>query len=127
MSDVVFRRARHVISENARCVAFKAALGAGDFAQIGSLMRESHQSLRFDYEVSCDELDSMAESAWAAPGCVGARMTGAGFGGACVALVKTDQLAEFIESTLTIYKLASGLDGEAMDCRIVDGARLLAA
>jgi len=90
-------------------------------------MRESHQSLRYDYEVSCDELDSMAESAWAAPGCIGARMMGGGFGGACIALVKTDKLEAFTEATLQIYKLASGRDGEAMACRIVDGARLLSA
>lgn len=125
--EVVYRRAKHVITENERCVSFKAALAAGDLALVGTLMRESHQSLRYDYEVSCDELDSMAESAWAAPGCVGARMTGAGFGGACVALVKTDKLSQFIDSTLQIYNLASGMKGEAMSCRIVDGARLLEA
>ena len=127
LPEVVYRRARHVITENARCVAFKSALAQGDLNLVGTLMRESHQSLRYDYEVSCDELDSMAESAWAAPGCVGARMTGAGFGGACVALVKTEKLSQFIESTLHIYNLASGLAGEAMSCRIVDGARLLEA
>ena len=125
--EVVYRRAKHVITENARCIAFKDALAGCDFDLIGALMRESHQSLRYDYEVSCEELDSMAASAWAAPGCVGARMTGAGFGGACVALVQTDRLPEFVKSTLDIYRLASGIDGEAMACRIVDGARLLEA
>jgi len=125
--DVIYRRAKHVITENTRCGAFTAALTTGNLELIGILMRESHQSLRYDYEVSCDELDSMAESAWAAPGCIGARMMGGGFGGACIALVKTDKLEAFTEATLQIYKLASGRDGEAMACRIVDGARLLSA
>ena len=127
LPEVVYRRARHVITENDRCVAFKGALVSGDFQLIGSLMRQSHESLRDDYEVSCAELDSMAESAWTAPGCVGARMTGAGFGGACVALVKSDHLSEFITATLNDYKLASGRTGEAMSCKIVDGARLIEA
>jgi len=127
MPDVVYRRAKHVISENSRCIAFREALLAGDQTLIGVLMRESHQSLRYDFEVSCDELDAMAASAWAAPGCVGARMMGGGFGGSCIALVQTGKLEEFIKATLEIYKLASALEGEAMVCRIVDGARLVLA
>jgi galactokinase len=125
MSEVVYRRARHVITENDRCVRFAEALRQGDTALAGQLMQGSHESLRDDYEVSCRELDAMAEAAWAAPGCVGARMTGAGFGGACVALVQKDQLEVFIEATLTPYEAATGLAGEAMACEIVEGARLL--
>ncbi len=127
LTEVAYRRARHVISENARCLGFRSALANRDLELIGILMRESHQSLRYDFEVSCDELDAMAASAWAAPGCVGARMMGGGFGGACIAVVQTEKLDAFIESTLNLYKLASGLNGEAMTCRIVDGARLLVA
>jgi len=127
MSDVVYRRAKHVITENNRCLQFKEALGKGDLSGVGSLMTASHNSLRFSYEVSCEELDAMAESAWASPGCVGARMTGAGFGGACVALVYTELVNEFTESVLGLYKLATGLDGEAMSCNIVDGSRILEA
>jgi len=125
MTDVVFRRARHVITENDRCVRFKSALEAADRAEIGALMEGSHVSLRDDYEVSCAELDAMAEAAWKAPGCVGARMTGAGFGGACVALVEEDRLDEFVQATLTFYQAQSGLNGEALACRIEAGARLL--
>lgn len=125
LGDIVYRRAKHVISENIRCIAFKDALTSGDLDLIRVLMRESHQSLRYNFEVSCDELDSMAQSAWAAPGCVGARMMGGGFGGACIALVKTELLDAFAESTLHIYKLATGIDGEVMPCKIVNGARLI--
>jgi galactokinase len=127
LPEVVYRRARHIITENTRCQAFRQALSHGDHTLIGILMRDSHQSLRRDFEVSCDELDAMAESAWAAPGCVGARMMGGGFGGSCIALVQSDKVGPFIEATLEIYKLASGLAGDAMTCGIVDGARLLVA
>jgi len=127
LSDVVYRRAKHVITENDRCIQFKGALNRGDLDTIGLLMKDSHNSLRFDYEVSCEELDTMAQAAWAAPGCVGARMTGAGFGGACVALVEAEKVSEFTKSVLDIYNLATGLHGEVMACRIVDGARILEA
>ena len=125
LPDVVYRRARHVITENDRCVQFRDALAAGDLARLGTLMRASHESLRDDYEVSCPELDRMAEGAWAAPGCVGARMTGAGFGGACVALVRADEIDTFVAATLKAYDAATGLDGEAMACSVVDGARVV--
>lgn len=125
LTDVVYRRARHVITENDRCVRFKDALAAGDLPLLGELMRSSHESLRDDYEVSCAELDRMAEAAWAGPGCVGARMTGAGFGGACVALVEKAQVNAFTAATLEAYDAATGLGGEAMACSVVDGARVV--
>lgn len=125
MSDVVYRRARHVITENDRCIRFKDALHAGDIAEAGRLMRQSHESLRDDYEVSCPELDAMADAAGVAPGCVGSRMTGAGFGGACVALVETDRLDAFRSATLEAYDRVTGLGGEALACRIVEGARVV--
>src|SRR5882724_3639865 len=85
MEEVVYRRAKHVITENNRCQEFRGVLGRDDRNGIFALMKGSHDSLRDDYEVSCPELDAMAESAWFSPGVVGARMTGGGFGGACVA------------------------------------------
>jgi galactokinase len=124
MSDIVYRRARHVISENERCIRFKAALQAGDLTMAGALMRGSHESLRDDYEVSCFELDAMADAAAQAPGVIGARMTGAGFGGACVALVRADSVDAFVAWTLEGYRAAAGREGEAMACRLVDGARV---
>lgn len=125
LSDVVYRRARHVITEDDRCVAFADALERADLPELGRLMRASHESLRDDYEVSCPELDAMAEAAWAAPGCVGARMTGAGFGGSCVALVQEDQVEAFEAETLRGYRARTPLQGELMICKIVDGARVL--
>ncbi len=125
MDDTIYRRARHIITENSRCQLFARALSKNDLHGVGRLMRESHESLRDDYEVSCGELDAMAESAWAAEGCVGARMTGAGFGGACVALVKADRIADFIVETAMKYKKETGLGGNFMACRAEDGARTL--
>ncbi|AIE87778.1 galactokinase [Fimbriimonas ginsengisoli] len=127
MSDVVYRRARHVITENERCIQFKEALDAGELEKAGKLMRASHVSLRDDYEVSCRELDEMADAAAAAPGCIGARMTGAGFGGACVALVHDESLEVFRAATLSAYDKATGLGGEAMACCLVDGARIVSS
>lgn len=89
---------------------------------LGLLMRQSHESLRDDYEVTGLALDRMAEACWAAPGCVGARMTGAGFGGACVALVERDSLGGFIESAQSTF----GPEGRFTPCEIVDGARVVA-
>jgi len=125
MDEPIYRRARHVVTENERCKSFYEALGHKDFARIGDLMRQSHESLRDDYEVSCPELDAMAESAWEAEGCVGARMTGAGFGGACVALVRASLIADFITQTAIQYKKKTGLGGNFMACRAEDGARTL--
>lgn len=127
LGDVVYRRAKHVTTENERCLQFAEALDQGDLAQVGALMKASHVSLRDDYEVSCAELDAMAEAAWAAPGCIGARMTGAGFGGACVALVHSDQVEAFSAATLKAYRENASFEGELMACRVVDGARLLTA
>lgn len=125
LDEVVFRRARHVVTEDARSTAFKVALAESDRNGIFALMKGSHDSLRDDYEVSCPELDAMAESAWLAPGIFGARMTGAGFGGACVALVERTQAEAFTEAVLMGYAKATGREGEAIVCSIDDGARIL--
>lgn len=124
MPDVVYRRARHVVTEDQRSQAFRVALQNSDYDQIGELMRASHESLRDDYEVSCRELDLMAEAAWQAPGCVGARMTGAGFGGACVALVRKEKFAEFEAYVTKTYRQTSGIEGALLATRPVDGARI---
>ncbi len=95
LDEVAYKRARHVIGENERVLAFKEALKRSDWERVRVLCRLSHQSLRDDYEVSCAELDALAETCWEAPGCLGARMTGAGFGGSCVALVWRDEVEAF--------------------------------
>lgn len=104
LSDKEARRAKHVITENQRCLDFASALESGDEAALGRLMEESHTSLRDDFEVSVAELDAMALSCQEAPGCVGARLTGAGFGGCCVALVRSQQLDAFLSETEAAYK-----------------------
>lgn len=125
LDPLVFRRARHVITENARAIAFRLALDAGKSDELGQLMKASHESLRDDYEVSCRELDVMAESAWSAPGCVGARMMGAGFGGACIALVEVSEVEAFKAAVLTRYVAATGRSGEAMVCDAAAGAHVI--
>jgi galactokinase len=92
MDPTVFRRARHVISENARTLKFADAMTAGDWSACGKLMYQSHESLRDDYGVSCPELDVLVEVAATVPGVYGARMTGGGFGGSIVAMVQKQSI-----------------------------------
>jgi galactokinase len=91
---VLRRRARHVIAENGRVRSFVAALEAGDLPRLGELMGNSHRSLRDDFEVSTPVLDALVERLWATPGVIGARLTGAGFGGCVVALTEPGALDE---------------------------------
>ncbi len=100
MNDVVFRRARHVISENQRVKDAVQALEKDDFSRLGDLIFQSHESLRDDYEVSCPELDLLYEVAQEFPDCFGARLTGAGFGGSGIALVKKEGIPAFKEKLL---------------------------
>ncbi len=95
LPEPLLRRARHVVSENARVLASAAAIGEGHLPEFGRLMNASHQSLRDDYEVSCEELDLMVELAREMPGTLGARMTGGGFGGCTVNLVRPEGVGEF--------------------------------
>lgn len=95
MPEIVYRRARHVVTENARVVEFAKALYGGDIDAAGALMVEGHRSLRDDYEVSAPELDTLVEAAVEVPGCYGARLTGAGFGGCTIALVAEEAVPEF--------------------------------
>ena len=104
------KRARHVITEDARTLESVAALKAGDIARFGQLMNESHESLKNDYEVSCMELDALVEASRSVPGVYGARMTGAGFGGCTVSLVAEEALAAFERIVPPLYRAATGLD-----------------
>ena len=116
MSDVLYRRARHVISENARVRLSVKALKADDFAALGGLLFQSHESLRDDYQVSCPELDLLYETGRGFLGCLGARLVGAGFGGSGIALVEKARLAAF-EARL---KAAAGDRGfPEPDCRVI--------
>jgi galactokinase len=106
---VVFRRARHVISENARTLVAKDALEAGKLTDMGELMYASHASLKNDYEVTCPELDLLVELASAFDGCLGSRMTGGGFGGCTISLVKKGSETQFVESLSRVYEAKFGI------------------
>lgn len=123
LPDAVFRRARHVIAENDRTRAARDAMRAGHIPELGALMNASHESLRADYEVSCPELDALAEIARNLPGCHGARMTGAGFGGCTVNLVDTERVEDFVRDLLSAYKTQTGLDGAVIISNPAQGAR----
>jgi galactokinase len=126
LSEIVYRRARHVISENQRVLESVEALERGDLAAMGRLMDASHASLRDDYEVTVPQLDVMVEAAHAVPGVVGARMTGAGFGGCTVNLVRAGAAQRFVEQVPRRYRAKTGLDPRIFVCRAVDGATVLA-
>lgn len=110
VGDVVHRRARHVVGEIARTRAAAAALAAGRWAEVGSLMAASHASLRDDFEVSCPELDALVELAVAQPGVIGSRMTGGGFGGCTVTLVEEPHAAAAAAAIAAGYKARTGRD-----------------
>lgn len=126
LPPIVRRRAAHVVSENARVLEAARALEGGDAEAFGRLMDASHVSLRDDYEVSSKELDLMAELAREAPGCLGARMTGAGFGGATVNLVREEQVVPFVEQVAGRYESRTGLRPEITVSRPAAGAGLQA-
>ena len=122
---VLFRRARHVITENERTLAAAEAMRAGDAGELGRLMNTSHDSLRDDYEVTSDTLNAMVESARRQPGCLGARMTGAGFGGCTVNLVQEQAAARFQQEVARGYTALTGLEPEIYICKAEEGVRLL--
>ena len=121
LPEVIYRRARHVITENARVLSAGSALEKDDLVAFGQLMNSSHHSLRDDYEVSCRELDLMVELAHAVPGVYGARMTGGGFGGSTVNLVAAENVDEFKETVSHGYESATGLTPEIYICTAADG------
>ena len=124
LEEQVFRRARHVISENQRVLDAISALRAGDLAYFGKLFNASHNSLRDDFEVTNDALNWIVGIAQSQPGCYGARMTGAGFGGAAVALVKREELEAFSQAVKSEYKLKSGLDAQLYICEASAGTSI---
>lgn len=126
LPDTLYRRARHVVSEDARTLEavnlMEDGLGNGDnLARFGGLLYQSHRSLRDDYEVSSRELDMLVELASKVPGVAGARMTGAGFGGCTVNIVATERLGDFEQQVVEAYRQRSGLDGKMYVCNAVEG------
>lgn len=124
--DVLYRRAKHAIHENERVQLAIEALASGDLNQFGTLLNQSHQSLRDDYEVTGKELDTIVELAWAQNGVLGARMTGAGFGGCAIALVKNESLESVKEAIAKGYKEVIGYDADLYVATIGDGTMTLA-
>lgn len=106
------KRAKHAVYENQRTLQAVERLKAGDLKTFGKLMNESHISLRDDYEVTGKELDTLAEAAWQQPGVLGARMTGAGFGGCAIALVQDANVKHFIDNVGKIYREKTGLQAD---------------
>ncbi|RLT36590.1 MAG: galactokinase, partial [Chloroflexi bacterium] len=126
LSPVVYRRCRHVVGENERVAATVQALAAGDLDEVGRLMNASHESLRYDYEVSSDALDAMVEAMRSVPGCLGARLTGAGFGGCAVALVSKGQERAVRDAILERYSKAMNIWPEVYISPASAGARIFA-
>jgi len=122
MKPLTYRRARHVVTENERTLRAADALERGDAAEVGSLMNQSHTSLRDDFEVSREELDAIVALAQAQPGCHGARMTGAGFGGCAVALVEAAAAPRFAQEVAAKYQAAVGLAAKVYVCSASAGA-----
>jgi len=122
-NEIEQRRAKHAVYENQRTIKAVDALEKGDLQEFGRLMKESHISLRDDYEVTGKELDTLVEIAWKQKGVIGARMTGAGFGGCTVSIVKDDEIDNFIENVGKEYKEKIGYKADFYVVGIGDGAR----
>ena len=122
LSDVVARRARHVVTEDVRVGRFVEASATGDPGEMGRLMLESHASLRDDYEVSCQELDFLVDAAMKIDGVYGSRMTGGGFGGCTVTLLRADAAPAFAAQISAAYQARFDMPPSVYACRPSDGA-----
>ena len=118
-------RAKHAVYENQRTIRAVAALKANNIEEFGKLMNESHVSLKNDYEVSCEEIDILVDLAWEIPGVIGSRITGGGFGGCTVSIVKNDAVDTFIEKVGNGYKEQTGNIAEFYVVEVGDGAHRL--
>ena len=125
LDELTRRRARHVVTENARTLAAAEAMRQGDAAELGRLMDASHASLRDDFEVSSRELDIMVRCAQRVPGCLGARMTGAGFGGCAVALVDAGAAEGFARAVAASYQASAGFTPNLYICTATNGAEVV--
>ncbi|MFY4774434.1 galactokinase [Metabacillus sp. RGM 3146] len=117
------KRAKHAVYENLRTLKAVQLLKEGNVAGFGQLMNESHESLRYDYEVTGKELDSMVEASWKEPGVIGSRMTGAGFGGCTVSIVKKDYVSSFLENAGKAYEAETNLTPDFYVVEVGNGAR----
>lgn len=122
---VNLKRARHAVYENRRAIKAVDALKSGDIQEFGRLMNASHISLRDDYESSCPECDTLAEEAWKIDGCIGSRITGGGFGGCTVSIVKDAAIDRFKATLSSVYKDKYGITPEFYVVSVGDGPREL--
>lgn len=125
MNPIHYKRAKHIVGENERVLAGKAALNKGDLEGFGKLLFESHESSREYFENSCDELDILIELGKSIPGVYGARLSGGGFGGITVHLVKEDIAATYRDRLATAFETRTGIKPQAMICVSGDGAEIL--
>jgi len=125
LDPTAWKRAHHVVRENQRVTQAADALWYADQQTLGALMNESHESLRDDYQVSCDELDLMARISRSVEGVHGARMVGAGFGGSVLAIASTDILNAVHTKVQSEYAAATGLEPTVLSCQIGEGARAI--
>lgn len=125
LGETIYKRCRHVITENQRTVAAANALQTGHAEELRQVMANSHRSLRDDYEVSCRELDVMVELAERQPGLLGARMTGGGFGGCTINLVGATESGEFRRRMSEKYESVTGLKPDIYICQASEGAQIV--
>jgi galactokinase len=126
MTAASFARCRHIITENARVIAAREALMQANMIWFGSLMVEAHASMRDDFAASCTEVDTLVEIATDQPECFGARMTGGGFGGCTVNVVRAESAAQFVETLRREYATKTGIEADCFVCAPSDGALALA-
>ncbi len=122
LPELVYRRCRHIVTENARVLEAERALNAGDFEACGAAMNASQRSMRDDFEITCPEIDFLAEFAQGVEGVYGSRMTGGGFGGCTVSLVEADAVEGLDKTLVDAYRVAFGLNAEVFVCSPSDGA-----
>jgi galactokinase len=125
LSEVVMKRARHIVTENARVLEAVQVMKAGNVKRLGELFNASHASLRDDFEVTNEALNQIVECAQEQSSCYGARMTGAGFGGCAVALVQEEKSQEFAKAVSAAYRQKSGLDASVYVCKASEGASIV--
>ncbi|HTH52572.1 MAG TPA: galactokinase [Edaphobacter sp.] len=126
MSPESFARCKHIITENGRVISAREALLAGDMKRFGELMKEAHASFRDDFAASCAEVDSLVEIALRQEGCIGARITGGGFGGCTVNVVRVAAAEAFVTAVRREYAQATGIEADCFICEPEDGALALA-
>lgn len=124
-NETLLKRARHAVTEDQRVKEAEKVLPAGKLATFGRLVNASHVSLQYDYQVTGKELDTLVHAAWQQPGCLGARMTGAGFGGCAIAIVHNDRVQDFEKAVADKYVQEIGYQPSFYQASIADGTKVL--